>query len=142
MSKVKNAPKSAKNVVVNAPKSASIKKVNGEMHISAEAKPSEIKRALGLVQGAKIEANKINKARRTSFNEVLADYKIDGKVHLDALNKKHGKAWKMADVAKLLAKDLTPYMTEGDKKRQDKNGNQWKFWMLEGLVAKYLINNK
>jgi hypothetical protein len=130
MSKVKNAPKSAtKNEVVNAPKSASIKKVGDTLYVSAEAKPNEVKRALGLVQGAKIEANKINKSRRTRFNEVLADYKIDGKVHLEALNKQHGKSWKMSDVAKLEAKDLTPYMTEGDKKRQDNNGNQWKFWM-------------
>ena len=142
MANVKTAPKRAKNVVVNEPKSASIKKVGSELHVSVDAKPSEIKRALGLVQGAKIEANKINKARRTSFNEVLADYKVDGKVHLDALNKKHGKAWRMSDVAKLEAKQLTPYMTDGDKKRQDNNGNQWKFWMLEGLVAKYLVNNK
>ncbi len=141
MSKVKNAPKVAqKNVEEKA--SASIKKVGETLYVSAEAKPSEIKRALGIVQSARIEANKANKIRRTRFNEVLEDYKIDGGVHLDALNSKYGKKWKMSDVAKLQAKDLTPYMTETDKKRQNENGNQWKFWMMEGLVAKYLINNK
>ena len=67
---------------------------------------------------------------------------IDGVKHLKALNDKHKTAFKMSDILKLEAKDLAPYMTEGDKKRQAKNGNQWKFWMVEGLIAKYLVNNK
>ena len=101
------------------------------------AQVEKVKKQLGALISAKIEANNSHKAHIFGFKFNLDSFKTRGAKYLSEFNSKNGLSVSMAKVMELTSQNLCDIMSEKEKERQSKNGNVWKFWQIETLVARY-----
>jgi hypothetical protein len=80
----------------------------------------------------KLDANNLNKAELNSLSFCLNQFKKHG---IDMV-----KGFNNISMDELTPKNLTAFLTEKEKERQNLNGNKFTFYLIENLVIRYVKN--
>jgi len=80
------------------------------------------------LQALKIEANRNHKTELQSLSFCISQLNKHGQEYLKGLK---------LTIEQVTPKNICPFLTESEKKRQAKNGNKFSLWLVENLAKRY-----